>query len=183
MRLWRIVKMPPLPSPKTPCLILRHTRIKKHKRMKRIVLICLIFQFQISFGQNVNIEISDHYCELDGKAYATYQFVNSSYSSSRPTLVILTNKDLSFELSSKLSILYKAKQEYTDVWILGITNFNQKNVSEVEKKIIDTFYQQIIKYRADNNLPIKTIERLDTDKIIIEKKEEICRYLSCKSKI
>jgi len=80
-------------------------------------------------------------------------------------------------------MLYKAKQEYTDVWILGITNFNQKNISEVDKKIIDKFYQQIIKYRADNNLPIETLERLETDKIIIEKKEEICRYLMCKNKI
>ena len=151
--------------------------------MKRILFICLIFYFQISYGQNVSIEISDHYRVLDGKAYSTYQFVSSSYSSSRPTLVILTNKDLSFELSTKLSILYKAKQEYTDVWILGITNFNQKNVSEVDKKIIDKFYQQIIKYRSDNNLPIETIERLETNKIIIEKKEETCRYLMCKNKI
>ncbi|MCI9844361.1 hypothetical protein [Flavobacterium pectinovorum] len=151
--------------------------------MKRILFICMIFQFQISFGQNVSIEVSDHYRELDGKAYATYQFVSSSYSSSRPSLVILTNKDLSFELSTKLSILYKVKQEYTDVWILGITNFNQKNVSEVDKKIIDKFYQQIIKYRADNNLPLETLERLATDKIIIEKKEEICLYLMCKNKI
>lgn len=151
--------------------------------MKRILFICLIFYFQISYGQNVSIEISDHYRVLDGKVYSTYQFVSSSYSSSRPTLVILTNKDLSFEISTKLSILYKAKQEYTDVWILGITNFNQKNVSQVDKKIIDKFYQQIIKYRADNNLPIETLERLETDKIIIEKKEEICRYLMCKNKI
>jgi hypothetical protein len=94
--------------------------------MKKIIFFFLIFQFQISLGQNVNIEISDYYCKLDGKAYSTYQFVNSSYSSLRPTLVILTNKDLSFEISTKLSFLYKTKQEYTDVWILGITNFNQK---------------------------------------------------------
>ncbi|MBK0371311.1 hypothetical protein [Flavobacterium agrisoli] len=157
--------------------------------MKKVLFICLIFQFQISFGQNVSIEISDHYRELDGKAYATYQFACSSYSALRPTLVILTNKDLSFELFDKLSVLYKAKQEYTDVWILGITNFNQKNISEIDKKIIDKFLQQIIKYRADNNLPSMeleppdTLETLQRDKIIIEKKEEICKYLMCKNKI
>ena len=157
--------------------------------MKRILLICLIFQFQISLGQNVSIEISDHYRELDGKAYATYQFVSSSYSALRPTLVFITNKDLSFELSHKLSTLYKAKQEYTDVWILGITSFNQKNISEVDKKIIDKFLQQIIKYRADNNLPLiegeppYTLDDLQRDKIIIEKKDDICKYLICKSKI
>jgi len=149
--------------------------------MKKIIFIFLIFQLQISFGQNVNIEISDYYCKLDGKVYSTYQFVSSSYSSLRPTLVIVTNKDLSFEISTKLSILYKSKQEYTDVWILGITNFNQKNISEIDKKIIDKFFQQIIKYRADNNLPSDT--RLETDKIIIENKNEICRYLVCKNKL
>ena len=151
--------------------------------MKKILFIFLIFQFQFFFGQNVSIEISDHYRELDGKAYATYPFACSSYSSSRPTLVIITNKDLSFELFDKLLVLYKAKQEYTDVWILGITNFNQKNISEVDKKIIDKFLQQIIKYRADNNLPPDTLEQLEKHKIIIQKKEEICRYLMCKNKI
>jgi len=151
--------------------------------MKRILFICLIFQFQTSFGQNVRIEISDYYREFEGKVYSTYQFVSSSYSSSRPTLAIITNKDLSFELFDKLSILYKAKQEYTDIWILGINNFNPKNISEVDKKIIDKFLQQIIKYRTDNNLPPETLERLETDKIIIEKKEEICQYLMCKNKI
>ena len=107
--------------------------------MKKILFSLLIFQIQILFGQNVSIEISDHYRELDGKAYATYQFACSSYSSSRPSLILLTNKDFFLELSTKLSTLYSAKQEYTDVWILAITNFNQKNVSEVDKKIIEKF--------------------------------------------
>ncbi|MBJ2127242.1 hypothetical protein [Flavobacterium sp. IB48] len=151
--------------------------------MKKTLLIFLIFQFQISFGQNISVEISDHYRELGGKVYSTYQYVNSSYSYSRPTLVILTNKNLSFELSTKLSIIFKAKQEYTDIWILGIADFNQKEVSEVDKKIIDTFFQQIIKYRAGNNLPSYSLESLQEDKIILERKEEICQYLMCKNKL
>ena len=142
--------------------------------MKKILFIFLIFQFQFFFGQNVSIEISDHYRELDGKAYATYQFVSSSYSALRPTLVFITNKDLSFELLHKLSTLYKAKQEYADVWILGITSFNQKNISEVDKKIIEKFYRQIIKYRADNSLPTYTIENLEANKVFIDNKVETC---------
>lgn len=151
--------------------------------MKKILFICLIFHFQISFGQNVSIAIADHHRELDGKAYAAYQFACSSYSTSRPTLAIITDKELSFELFDKLPALYKAKQEYTDVWILGIADFNQKNISEADKKIIGKFLQQIIKYRADNNLPPDTLEELEAHKTFIEKKDEICRYLLCKSKI
>lgn len=151
--------------------------------MKKTFFIFLIFQFQISFGQNISVEISDHYRKLDGKVYSTYQYVNSSYSYSRPTLVIITNKNLSFELWTKLSMIFKAKQEYTDIWILGITDFNQKEVSEVDKKIMDTFFQQIIKYRADNNLPSYSLEILQEDKVILERKEEICQYLMCKNKL
>jgi len=150
--------------------------------MKKILFIYLIFQIQISFGQNVRIEISDYSRKIDENEYSTYQFVNSSYSSLRPTLVILTNKDLFLELSTKLSTLYKAKQEYTDVWILGITNFDKKNISEVEKNIIEKFYKHIIKYRIDNDLPPYTIERLEADKIYIEQEKEICRYLMCNRK-
>jgi len=155
---------------------------KKKLTMKKILFIYLIFQIQISFGQNVRIEISDYSRKIDENEYSTYQFVNSSYSSLRPTLVILTNKDLFLELSTKLSTLYKAKQEYTDVWILGITNFDKKNISEVEKNIIEKFYKHIIKYRIDNDLPPYTIERLEADKIYIEQEKEICRYLMCNRK-
>ena len=151
--------------------------------MKKILFSLLIFQIQILFGQNVSIEISDYSRMLDGKEYSTYQFVNSSYSSSRPSLILLTNKDFFLELSTKLSTLYSAKQEYTDVWILAITNFNQKNVSEVDKKIIEKFYRQIIKYRADNSLPTYTIENLEANKVFIDNKVEICRYLKCNNKL
>ena len=151
--------------------------------MKKTLFSLFIFQIQILFGQNVSIEISDYSRNIDGKEYSTYQFVNSSYSSSRPTLVILTNKDLFLELSTKTPTLYKSKQEYTDVWILGITNFNNKNVSEVDKKIIENFLEQIIKYRADNSLPTYSLENLEANKIFIDNKVEICRYLICKNKL
>ncbi|SDX91754.1 hypothetical protein SAMN05444338_11841 [Flavobacterium degerlachei] len=48
---------------------------------------------------------------------------------------------------------------------------------------MDKFFQQIIKYRAENNLPPDTLERLETDKIIIENKNEICMYLMCGNKL
>lgn len=101
----------------------------------------------------------------------------------RPTLVIITNENLFFQLSSKLSFIYKAKQEYTDVWILGITNFSNKSVSEIDKKIIDTFFGQIVKYRADNSLPLYDVESLEKVKVFMENKQQICKYLVCNNKI
>jgi predicted transport protein len=149
--------------------------------MRKLFFIYFLFQVGISFGQNVKIEITD-YSRLDEKEYSTFQYVNSSFSFSRPTLVLITNKDLFVELSKKLYISYKAKQEYTDVWILGIANFNQKNISELDKKIIEKFLQKITKYRTDNNLPEYTMQTLEADKVFIDNKEEICRYLSCRNK-
>ena len=151
--------------------------------MRKLIFAYLIFQFGICFGQNVKIEIADYSKKLDGKEYSTYQFVNSSYSRSRATLVLITNKEIFLELSSKLPNIFKAKQEYTDVWVLGISNFDQKNITDIDKKIIQKFLEQIIKYRADNELPEYTLERLEADKLFIENKKEICQNLSCGNKL
>jgi len=135
--------------------------------MKKLIFIYLLFQVGISFGQNVKIEIGDYYCKIDDKVYATYQLVNASYSYSRPTIVFLTNKATLFDLSEKLQNRITPKQEYTDIWILGIENFDSKNITETDKKITNVFLQSIVKYRTDNSLPEYTFERLNVDKIFI----------------
>ena len=150
--------------------------------MKKLFFIYLLFQAGISFGQNVKIEIGDYYRKIDDKVYATYQLVNASYSYSRATIVFLTNKAALFELSANLQNRITSKQEYTDIWILGIENFDSKNITETDKKIINVFLQNIVKYRADNSLPEYTFERLNTDKIFIERSDEVCKYLICSKK-
>jgi len=57
------------------------------------------------------------------------------------------------KLYHEIPPLYKAKQEYTDVYLLGIENFDLNNLTETDKKILDAFYDSIIKYRNDNGLP------------------------------
>lgn len=140
----------------------------------------LLFQTNVSFGQNVNIEIADYHRKIDDKIYATYQLVNSSYSFSRSTIVFLTNKATLFELSEELKNRLTQKQEFTDIWILGIENFDVKKITETDQKIIDLFLQNIIKYRKDNNLPEYTFEKLFADKIYIEQSDEVCKYIICK---
>ena len=150
--------------------------------MRKLIFIYLLFQAGICFGQSVKIEIIDYNRKIDDKVYATYQLVNSSYSYLRPTIIFLTNKATLFELSGKLKIQLNDKQEYTDIWILGIENFDSTNTTETDKKIIDLFLQNIIKYRNDISLPEYTIERVNSEKVYIERSEEICKYLVCKSK-
>ncbi|RTL10284.1 MAG: hypothetical protein EKK56_10235 [Flavobacteriaceae bacterium] len=149
--------------------------------MTQFIFILILFNLQILFGQNVNIQISDYSLKHNGVEYSTYQFVNSSYSLSRPTLIILTNKDLFLNFSNELSNLYKSKQEYTDVWILGITNFNQNGITFQEKEVIKVFLKQIMKYRSDNNLPLYTLESLESEIVILKNKDEICKYLTCRN--
>jgi hypothetical protein len=150
--------------------------------MKKLIFLFLLFQANVNFGQNVNIEIADYHRNIDDKVYATYQLVKSSYSYSRSTIVFLTNKATLLELSGKLKDRLTPKQEYTDFWILGIENFDSKKISETDQKIIDLFVQNIIKYRKDNNLPEYTFERLNEDKIYIERSDEICKYIICSKK-
>lgn len=150
--------------------------------MKKLLYLLLLFQTNVSFGQNVNIEIADYHRKIDDKVYATYQLVNSSYSFSRSTIVFLTNKATLSELSEELKNRMTQKQEFTDIWILGIENFDVKKITETDQKIIDLFIQNIIKYRKDNNLPEYTFEKLFADKIYIERSDEICKYIICKKK-
>lgn len=150
--------------------------------MRKLIFIYLLLQVGNVIGQNVKIEIADYNRKIDNKVYATFQFVNASYSYSRATIVFLTNKSMLFDLSAKLQNLITPKQEYTDIWILGIDNFDSKNITETDRKIIDLFMQNIIKYRADNSLPEYTFEKLNTDKIFIERSDEVCSYLICNNK-
>ncbi len=113
--------------------------------LKEFALFIFIFLSISCFGQDVKLEISDYSKRIEGKEYATFQFINSSYSYSRATIVFITNRELLLELSSKLSNYYrKKKQEYTDVWILGISNFEQSNISEIDEKIINDFFNLLL---------------------------------------
>ncbi|WP_333808548.1 hypothetical protein [Flavobacterium sp.] len=150
--------------------------------MRKIIFLLILFKVQIFFGQNVNIQISNFSLKHNEVEYSTFQFVNSSYSISRPTLVVLTNNDLFLKFSNELSSLYKFKQEYTDIWILGITNLSPNELTFQEKEVIDLFLKEIIKYRSDNNLSHYTLESLESEKIILRNKDEICKYLICKNK-
>lgn len=147
-----------------------------------IVLFFLLF-FLNGFSQNVKIEIVDYLKSFEGVEYSTYQYANASYSHSRPQIIFITDKDNFIKIQKKIEIFFSTKQEYTDVFILGINKFDKKNITEIDKKIIDEFLENIIKFRAYFNLPIYNKEQIYTSLNYIEKQDDLCNYLSCKNKV
>jgi len=147
--------------------------------MKKFLFLPALLAFSFCMGQNVKLEIADYHKVMDGKVYASYQFAKASYSHSRATIVFITSKSILSELSQKIPKYYGMKQEYTDVWILGIDEFNKNNISAIDKAIMDTFFTSIIKYRNDNGLPPYTKERLQESKIFLVDTKELCKYIRC----
>ena len=147
--------------------------------MKKFIVIPALFAFFLCFGQNVKLEIIDYHKELEGKIYSTYQFAQASYSYSRSSLVVVTSKSILLDLSRKIPQCFKMKQEYTDVWILGIDQLNKNYLTEVDKKVVDSFFKKIIKYRLDNGLPGYTLEELNEKKIFLKDAKDLCKYIAC----
>lgn len=148
--------------------------------MKKVFI--LIFQL-ISFAaiaQNIKIEIVDYLKTIEGTKYSTYQYANASYSYSRPLIVFITDKDQFIKVCGDVPVIFRTKQEYTDIFILGIENFTLENITKINKKIIDLFLESIIKYRGCNNLPIYTKEKMYSELIYLDKQKNFCKYLSCK---
>ncbi len=148
--------------------------------MKSILILFLSIMSINCFSQNINCETTDYVKKLEEKEYSTYNYINASYSYSRPLLIVITDNKTFMKIRPKIPILFSIKQEYTDVNLLGIKNFNKNLISETDKKIIDIFIQNIVKYRTDNNLPLYTEEEIHHFIRYIEKENDICKVLVCK---
>jgi hypothetical protein len=148
--------------------------------MKKLLLIPALFILSMTKGQNVKLEIFDLYKKMDERVYSIYQFAQASYSHSRATLVFITSKKTLLDLSQNIPRYFQMKQEYTDVWILGIDQVDLGTISITDNKIIEHFLNKIIKYRSDNDLPVYTFERLNQGKVFLENDKEFCRYVRCK---
>ncbi len=148
--------------------------------MKNLFILFFSVVFIHCFSQNIKCETADYVKKLDEKEYSTYTYINSSYSYSRPLLILITDTETFMKIHLKIPSLFLRKQEYTDVNLLGIKGFNNKHISETDKKIINVFIQNIIKYRADNNLPLYTEEEIGGLIQFIEKENDMCKVLACK---
>jgi hypothetical protein len=147
--------------------------------MKIKILLAALFVCKFCLAQNVKIEIIDYYKKIEGKEFSTYQFANASYSSSRASIFFITPKNQFNKIISKVPGLFSKKQEYTDVWVLGIDIADKNNLSEIETKIVNDFYEGIAKYRTDNNLPHYDLNSLNKQVIYLDSLRNLCRYLIC----
>lgn len=146
--------------------------------VKNLLIIIFSFFFVNVFSQNVKCEITDYEKNIDNREYSTYQYVNSSYSYSRPLIILVTDKDTFMEVHQKIPMMFSYKQEYTDVYLLGIKNFNKDNIDVLDNKIIKIFIDDIVKYRINNNLPDSGSEYIVQQVNYLENKD-LCKFLSC----
>lgn len=147
--------------------------------MKHLLGFFLLLNFQLCISQNISIKISDYYRKMDKKVYSTFIFVNSSYSSSRPYLFLVVDKSLFLKLENKIQKHFKQKQEYTDIYLIGIENFDIKNVSDLEKKIIDEYIEKILVFRNSFNLPQMNKEIIYSSINFLNKESDLCKKLAC----
>ena len=148
--------------------------------MKKILFLILFLSGLNSFAQNVKIEITDYLNDFEGKEYSTLQCANASSSGSRPTIIIVSDEDTFSETHQQIPVLLSAKQEYTDIWFLWIKDLDPASLTETDQKIIDLFYDSIIKYRNDNNLYKFDKEHLKSLTFILSNKNDLCKHFSCK---
>lgn len=147
-----------------------------------IIVIFFLLSFFKGFSQNVKIEIVDYSKNIEGIEYSTYQYANASYSYSRPPIIFITDKVNFMKIYQKIPTLYLIKQEYTDVFILGINEFNNKKITEINKKIINEFLENIVKFRVCFNLPVYNKDEMYNTLNYIDKQDNLCNYLSCRNK-
>lgn len=147
--------------------------------MKNLFILLFSFLFTAFFSQNIKCEKTDYVKSIDNKEYSTYQYINSSYSYSRPFIILVTSHDIFMKVHQKIPVMFSSKQEYTDVYVLGIKNFDKNNISMLDEKIIKIFIDEIVKYRTNNNLPNSNSEYvLSQINYLVDK--DLCKFLICR---
>lgn len=86
------------------------------------------------------------------------------------------------EYQDKISKAYFHKQEYTDVYLIGIEKFNYNNISDIDKKIIATSLADILEFRKYFGLPIEEEAKYINSQIIyLTSKKDFCKIFGCEN--
>lgn len=149
--------------------------------MKQISVFFLCLFFFKNYSQNIKSEVVDYSKTINNIEYSTYHYVNASYSYSRPLIILLTNKEIFMKIHQKIPILFSSKQEYTDVYILGMKNYNNI-INETDQKIQNIFISSIIKYRNDNNLPLMPEKVILSEIRYVDKEIDLSKFFTFKKK-
>lgn len=150
--------------------------------MKKISFLLIILFSNICFSQNIKCETTEYSKKHQAENYSTYHYIQSSYSHSRPILIMVTNNKIFMNEHIKIPKLFSFKQEYTDVYLLGIDSLVFDNLNQSNNEIIDLFINSIIKYRDENKLPVYSSEQIKSKIIFLNKNKDLCKYLICDKK-
>ncbi|AXB55314.1 hypothetical protein HYN86_01305 [Flavobacterium fluviale] len=126
-----------------------------------------------------------YYIANQEKNYSTYHFVKSEYSI-RSFQIFVVNM-INFEkIKSSIPKTFsrRPKQDFTDIYVLGIENFDKTQLMENEKKIIENYIIEINKYRAFYNLSvIEDREFIEKNFLhYIDNEKDLCLYMLCPDK-
>ena len=146
--------------------------------MKKIITIIILFFTVLGFSQNVKMEVLEYPKYFSETKYATYHFVQSSYSSSRPYTLIILSVDDFLNIYPKIKIEYEKKQGFTDVYLLGIENLNSDKLTNNDKQIIENLHKEINKYRECNNLEYLNEVYFESHKHFYKNEKGLGKFLS-----
>ncbi|WP_369615021.1 hypothetical protein [Flavobacterium sp. CFS9] len=153
--------------------------------MKKILIILFIFFYNLVSSQIVYGEETYYSLTNGEKKHSKYHFIKSEYSL-RSYQIFITNSKNFEKIKSKIPRIFskKTKQDYTDIYLLGISNFDEKQISENDKKIIDDYIDEINRYRVFYNLSIIKDRNFLVKNIIryINNENDLCLYLLCPAK-
>src|SRR5690606_13286081 len=111
-------------------------------KMKGLYILFSLVTISV-YSQHVKMEVLEYPKYFSEVKYATYHFVHSSHSSSRPyTLIILSISDF-WKIHPEIKKQFERKQGFTDVYLLGIGNLNSDELTNNDKQIIENFYNEI----------------------------------------
>lgn len=135
----------------------------------------------LSYSQIINCEEIEYSKNYKEEEYSTYHFVKSEFSM-RSFKVFVVNDIIFFELISKIPKIFSEvpKQDYTDFYVLGISSFDLKNVTEIDKEIINNFLTEINEYRKNKNLSEVNVNiESSSNFVYLRSVDEICKYMIC----
>ena len=121
--------------------------------MRYSILILFLFSGLYCSSQIINCEEIEYSNKYGDKKYSTYHYVKSSFSK-RNFQVFISNDTIFSDVIKKIPKIFNEipKQDVTDFYVLGISEFNIEDISKIEKDLIINFIIEINQYRSSKNL-------------------------------
>lgn len=150
--------------------------------MKRTILIINLIVSSLCFSQRVKCE-ETNYLDYHDREFSSYHYIESD-NSMRSLQVFIVNNKAFEKISLKIPEIFRnrPKQDFTDIYVLGISGFDKNTISQTEKEIIENFILDIKKYREFNKLSPIDNDEFTYKNIVryIQNIDELCLYMICK---